>query len=183
MNTTSRQHAALATGSGIAWKRWLEILEPHRDLDHTDLAAKALEAIRSEGTSTNPQWWAQNASVAYEQHIGRRVVGQKCDGSFSAGVSKTFPGTMDDVLARITGAGAELTAFAGIPAEARPSTSATEKWRYWRVPLADGSRVTITIQTKASGDKSTAAVNHDKLGSESDIAPAKAWWREFLASA
>ncbi len=173
---------AIETGTGITWSRWLTILEPHAALDHTALADCALAAIRSEGSSQNPEWWAQNVTVAFEQHIGRRVVGQKCDGSFSAGVSKTLPGTMDDVLERIAAATKDANTFADTPTDGTPTTSATDKWRYWRVKLADGSRVTITIQTKPSGDKSVAAVNHDKLPSAQVIDERKAWWREFLAA-
>lgn len=179
---TSRPHQAIETGTGIIWSHWLTILEPHATLDHTALADRALAAIRSEGSSQNPEWWAQNVTVAFEQHIGRRVVGQKCDGSFSGGISKTLPGTMDDVLERITAATEDADTFANTPTSGAPTTSATDKWRYWRVKLADDSRVTITIQTKPGGDKSIAAVNHDKLPSAQVIDERKVWWREFLAA-
>lgn len=69
------EHRALETGSGIAWAEWLEILEPHKDLDHPAMAAKVLEHINARGASKSPEWWAQGVTVAYEQHIGRRGVG------------------------------------------------------------------------------------------------------------
>jgi hypothetical protein len=34
-------------------------------------------------------WWAQEITVEYEKHIGRRVLGQTQDGLFQIGVSKT----------------------------------------------------------------------------------------------
>lgn len=146
------------------------------------MAKEALELIVAEGTSQSPEWWAQGVTVAFEQHIGRRGVGERCDGSFSAGVSKTLPGSMDDVLAKVQRAASGLIEFAGVPSDGGPSTSATEKWRYWRVKLADGSKVTINIQEKPGGEKSIAAVNHDDLGSSEQIDGVKAWWRSFLSS-
>jgi hypothetical protein len=35
-------------------------------------------------------WWAQEITVEYEKHIGRRVLGQTQDGLFQIGVSKTI---------------------------------------------------------------------------------------------
>ncbi len=177
---TPSRTAALETGSGIAWSRWLELLGPHRELDHRALAQIALDHIRAEGSSRSPEWWAQGVTVAFEQHLGRRAVGERCDGSFSATVSRTLPGTMDEVLARIEAAARGREAFAGVPVEGPPTTSATDRWRYWRVRLADGSRVSINVQTKPSGDRSSVAVNHDGLPDREHVEECKQWWRAFL---
>ena len=37
-----------------------------------------------------PHWWAQEITVEYEKHTGRRVLGQTRDGLFQIGVSKTI---------------------------------------------------------------------------------------------
>lgn len=182
MTVPASRISSIESGTGIAWADWLTFFEPHRDLDHTAMAKHALEHILAEGSSSSPEWWAQGATVAYEQHIGRRGVGERCDGTFSATVSKTLPGTMDVILARLEAAGATRTEFAGIPVESAPTTSSTDKWRYWRVKLADGSRVSINVQTKPSGDRSTAAVNHDDLDSNERVAELKAWWKDYLGS-
>lgn len=76
----ARQKKSLETGSGISWDEWIQFLEPHRQLDHSAMAAVVLERILGEGASKSPEWWAQGVTVAYEQHIGRRQVGQRCDG-------------------------------------------------------------------------------------------------------
>ena len=55
---------ALETGSGIAWSEWLEFLEPHSKLDHTEMAKIVLEKISSKGKSKSPEWWAQAVTVA-----------------------------------------------------------------------------------------------------------------------
>ncbi|GAA1712526.1 hypothetical protein [Propioniferax innocua] len=173
------QTTALETGSGITWAEWLEILEPHKDLDHPAMAAKVLEHINARGASKSPEWWAQGVTVAYEQHIGRRGVGERCDGSFSVTVSKTMPSDMDATLAAVDAVAAGRDELAGIPLAGEPRTSATEKWRYWRADLADGSKITINIQNKTNG-KSVAAVNHDGLASNEHSDELKAWWRAFL---
>lgn len=46
------------------------------------------------------EWWAQGVTVAYEQIIGRRVVGQSCEGDFAASASRTVPGDPDSVRDR-----------------------------------------------------------------------------------
>lgn len=171
---------ALETGTGIAWNDWIAFFEPHRDLDHTALAALALDRILTQGRSRSPEWWAQGVTVAFEQHIGRRGVGERCDGSYSATVSRTLPGTMDEVLARMAASGDGREDFVGVPVESSPTTSATEKWRYWRVRLADGSKVSINIQTKPAGDKATVAVNHDGLDDPARVPQVKQWWKDWL---
>lgn len=177
-----RRIAAVETGTGIMWADWLDFFEPHRELDHTAMAKLALDYIRAEGNSRSPEWWAQGVTVAYEQHIGRRKVGEQCDGSFAINASKTLPGTMDEILGKLVAAGAGRDEFAGIPIASEPTTSATEKWRYWRVKLDDGSRVSINVQQKPTGNKSVAAVNHDGLDSDAGADALKAWWRDYLGS-
>lgn len=176
---------ALETGSGIAWSEWLTILEPHRDLSHPDMAKVALATIVERGTSKSPEWWAQGVTVAFEQHIGRRKVGERCDGSFSVTVSKTFTGDMDDVLQKWVDATAGLTELVGIPIVGDARVSLTEKWRYWRCKLADGSSVAVNIQTKTntsstSVKKSALAINHDKVPDADSVEPLQAAWRAFV---
>lgn len=52
---TGRQIKSIEKGSGISWNDWLKFLAPHKDLDHTNMAAKALEHIREAGNSTSPE--------------------------------------------------------------------------------------------------------------------------------
>lgn len=177
MTIDDARKKSIQTGSGIDWESWLAFFEPHKDLDHTALAQLALAHITTSGQSSSPEWWAQGVTVAYEQHIGRRGIGQRCDGSFSATVSKTLAGDMDEVLEALITVGARHTSFTGVPGE-NPRTSQTEKWRYWRVDLADESKVTINVSNKAPG-KAIAAVNHDNLA-DRDIAEIKAWWKDYL---
>lgn len=170
---------SIETGSGIAWDVWLGLLDPYKDLNHTEMANIALDEIRKVGASTSPEWWAQGVTVAYEQHIGRRQPGQTSAGDYSVTVSKTLEGDMTDVVARVVERLSGVDAFDGINLLRPGAVSETKKWRYWRCGLADGSTVSINIQTKPSGDTSSVAINHDKLRRASDVQRWRGFWKTF----
>lgn len=170
---------ALETGSGITWDEWVKLLAPYRDLDHTDMAKITLDKIHERGKSKSPEWWAQGVTVAYEQYIGRRKVGQQSDGKFSVTVSKTLPGDMDEALATWLSQVDGVQEFDGIELRGMPRVNRTEKWRYWRVTLDDDSTISVNIQTKPSGDKSTLSINHDKLAQESDVERWRTYWKSY----
>lgn len=198
-----RDRFGRATGRDAAgWVAWLDE-RGARELPHPDIATLAAAEIRAlrgpleDGAKTsNPDWWAQHVTVHYEQHIGRRAVGQRCDGDWSASASKTVPGDMtaarDAFAAHIDGVLADRGGLhpdadgLPVPADADPTISDTDTWRYWRVPLADGSRVTVNVQTKAPGKdgaiKSTVAVNHDSLADEATRDRSRTFWRETLGA-
>lgn len=161
-------HAArLENGTGTSLAEWTDRLDAAggRDLDHTAIARMLVERWEAE------EWWAQGVTVAYEQVIGRRVVGQSCDGDFSASASRTVPGTPTQVRdrwdafmtdARRDGLGLE-----------EPSLSDTATWRYWRAAVADGSRVSVNITAKDEG-RSTLGIEHKSLGT----ADARTAWKD-----
>lgn len=198
MSTTSPRPAnvdALVRATSIEWKDWTSRLDAAggAELAHPELAERALAEIRGQGGCSNPEWWAQTAAVAYEQHIGRRLPGQREDGSFDANASKTLPGSMDEALARVCEVFDEALAPATqekdddgrrLVLSGEPRTSATEKWRYWRADLADGTTVAVTINDKKVADgadpKATVAVGHRGLPSPDAAAEAKAAWKDLL---
>lgn len=173
---------SIETGSGIAWEEWLLVLEPYKEASHTEIARFALAFIEARGASASPGWWAQGVAVAYEQHIGRRKPGQTTDGSFNVTVSKTLPGDMDEVLRFWVAKMEGVRELNGSKILGEPRLSRTEKWRYWRCNLGDKSVVSVNIQTKASGDTSMIAVNHDKLPNEEAVEGAHLFWKQVLAS-
>lgn len=174
---------ALETGSGLAWSDWVAYLDAADAgrLDHTDLAKLVLARILEVGRSTSPEWWAQGVAIAYERHIGRREPGQTCDGSFSVTVSKTLPGDMDAVLRRWRARFDEVEEFDGVALRRGPASSSTERWRYWRCGLEDGSAISVNLQTKPAGDRTGLAVNHDRLGDAASVERWRAFWRSLLA--
>lgn len=161
-------HAArLENGTGTSLAEWTDRLDAAggRDLDHTAIARMLVERWEVE------EWWAQGVTVAYEQVIGRRVVGQSCDGDFSASASRTVPGTPTQVRDRWDAFMTEARRD-GLGLE-EPSLSDTDKWRYWRAAVADGSRVSVNITAKDEG-RSTLGIEHKGL----ETADARTAWKD-----
>ena len=74
-----------ATGRGKA--EWFEII---RSAGKAKASHKEIADFLKE-THDISYWWAQEITVEYEQHIGRRVLGQTQDGFYQIGVSRTVP--------------------------------------------------------------------------------------------
>lgn len=179
--STVRAHstAGIEQATGISWEDWVKTLDDAgaASLSHTKIAALSDQKMPEH--VSNSGWWAQGIAIAYEHHNGLRAPGQASDGKFSASASKTFGGDKDAAFHRWTEVVAGHKAFGQVPVEEEPSTSATEKWRYWRVKLVDGTRVSVTISDKPGG-KSTVAVQHSKLEAAEQIRGWKQVWKDLL---
>lgn len=162
-----------ATGRDwAAWKAHLDATGA-ADMSHAEIA----KTLRDEDV---PHWWSQMVTVGYERMIGRREVGQTCAGTFAANVSKTFAGDKDDALAAWQDVVAGRVDYAGAVTGEEPRVTQSDKWRYWRVDLDNGTRVTVHFSDKAGG-KSTIGVNHEKLVDADSVAEAKAFWKGLFA--
>jgi hypothetical protein len=166
--------AAIEKGTGKPWDEWVKFLDSINasELTHKEIATRVHE-------HGSPDWWAQTITVAYEQHIGRRVPGQDDKGEFSVSVSKTLDGTMDDALNAWTRLVKNQHEFDSIPITKPGEISKTNKWRYWRATLGDGTHVLVTTYEK-SPDKSNLTVTHEKLESAESVEHLRAYWKEFL---
>jgi hypothetical protein len=166
---------ALEKATGAIWQTWHERLESigARDLTHKEIASRLVSDYQV------PGWWAQSLAVRYEKVIGRRTTGQSNDGSFSTSVSKTIDGSMDDVLGWWLQKVESLADFNQV-AIVTSSVTETEKWRNYRVALADGSRVVVGIYAKTP-TKAGFGLQHEKLAS-AEIAEAwRVYWKTLLA--
>lgn len=175
MVTQSTSDEAVYKATGKLYDEWYSILEQKKasKLSHKEIAALLVEEYDVSF------WWAQTITVEYERLIGRREVGQSCEGDFQAGASKTLVGTMDNVYDRWLSFVAEIDELNGVPISEEPSLSKTEKWRYWRVKLADNSKANIHIHRKAAG-KVQIAVNHEQLNDADAVAGWKLFWRAYF---
>lgn len=158
------------SATGRSWEEWVAFLDSigARQLSHAEIARRILDTGLASG------WWSQSITVAYEQHIGRRAPGQDRGGAYSASATKTCAGSLDEVLARWVDFMKDREELGGIAVGRGPDTSVTEKWRYWRCGLEDGSRVNVTIGEKAPG-KVLLAVQHERLETADHVE----YWREF----
>ena len=78
-----------ATGSAKA--QWYEII---RGAGKAEASHKEIADFLHQAHEVS-RWWAQEITVEYEKHIGRRVLGQTQDGAFQIGVSKTIGASAD----------------------------------------------------------------------------------------
>ncbi len=171
--SVSEESVQKATGrSWVAWFAFLNNIEAEK-LPHKEIAATLYEQAGVSG------WWAQSITVAYERMIGRREVGQSCVGGFRTSAGKTFSGTMDKVLIDWQEFVKGIDRFNEVPFNNLPQTSETEKWRYWRVGLRDGSLLSVNINQKST-DKVLLAVNHEKLADAQSVKDWKEYWKSFL---
>ena len=172
---TTVSNDGVTNSTGKSWKEWFTLLKKIKaeDLSHKEIAGKLSEEYDVSG------WWAQSITVEFERSIGRREIGQTCDGDFQAGATKMLAGSLDDALKVWQKNVRDRTDFDGVKLENKPSISKTEKWRYWRVSLADGSKVVIVISQKGD-NRAQLAVNHEKLPDKAAVDRWKYYWRSFL---
>jgi hypothetical protein len=180
MEATTTSDEAVQEATGRTWKQWRAELDAMgaSDLSHKEIARRLQEDPKVSG------WWAQTITVEFERAIGRREVGQSCTGSFQTQASKTVLGGMDEVLARWQALVEGRAEFDGVPIDGEPSVSETDNWRYWRVSLADGTKINVDISEKKSSanqdKKSRIAARHEKLPDSDSVARWKAYWKEFI---
>lgn len=169
--------AAFAEKTGRSWEGWLEFLDAvgARELSHKEIARKIVETGEASG------WWAQGITVAYEQHIGRRQPGQRSDGRHEVSVSRSVAGTLDEAMAAWATAAQGLGDADGVAFAGEPDVSASDKWRYWRRPRADGTRLSVTVGEK-SGGKATITVTHEKLDGPEEIERWRGYWKAVLGT-
>jgi hypothetical protein len=137
-----------------SWDEWLRFMDGigAADLDHKAIALRVYPEL--EGTIEQPGWWAQSVTVAYEQYIGRRVPGQRPDGTFQTSVSRSTPFGMAELMDRWQEFAAGDDAVQGIVVPGAPRVSGTEKRLTWRTKASDGSSVVVISEPKKNGTAS-----------------------------
>lgn len=171
---------AVERATNRSWEDWVAFLDASgaRDLDHHEIAVKAFHEL--EGKIDNHAWWAQSVAVAYEQFIGRRIPGQRPDGTFQTSVSKSTSLGMTELMQQWESFAAEdADVQAIVPGE--PKVSGTERRITWRAKAADGSSVIITSEPKKDG--LTASIVATQLGLPSPEAnqQAREQWASIIA--
>jgi hypothetical protein len=153
---TNHRIEQVERATGRTWDAWLELLGScgAEHLDHGAIAARVTAEL--EGTTPSAAWWAQSVTVAYEQHIGRRLPGQRSDGTFQTSVSRATPWDMADLMAA-------WTRFAVEDDEVRscivgePRVSGTERRITWRARSREGWPVAVTSEPRRGTTASLVA--------------------------
>lgn len=176
--TTNSRIQAVERATKRSWDEWLAYMAriDAKSLSHHEIATHLLQEL--EGQTDNNGWWAQATTNAYEQYIGRRVPGQRPDGTFQMSVSKSTPlgmqALMDQWVAFAEGDDAVRSLAAG---EVR--VSGTDKRITWRTKAHDGSDIRVTSEPKKDGTASIIAVQMGLETLERNEA-AKATWAAIL---
>lgn len=176
--TTQPRTEPIERGTDRTWDAWLEFMRGigAERLDHHEIATKVLDELA--GVVDNPGWWAQAVTVTYEQYMGRRIPGQRPDGTFQMSVSKSTNLTMDELMEAWTDfAAADQEVLDLISTD--PRVSGTEKRRTWRTKAHDGSSVVVTSEPKKNG---TASIIATQMGIDSneENTEAKSTWSSIL---
>lgn len=132
------------------WDEWLAFMDSinAKELSHHEIATKVLEELM--GQIDSPAWWAQGITVAYEQAIGRRLPGQRSDGTFQTSVSRATTLGMQDLMTRWEAfAAADPEVLGLVAGDVR--VSGTENRISWRAKAADGSAIVVISEPKTKG--------------------------------
>ena len=140
--------------TGRTWGRWLAFMESigAADLDHKAIALRVYEEL-GDGFEQRG-WWTQSVTVAYEQHIGRRVPGQRPDGTFQTSVSRSTSLAMTELMERWRAFADGDAAVQEVVGGADLKVSGTDRRITWRTRAPDGSVVVVTSEPKRNGTAS-----------------------------
>ncbi|MGO1397719.1 MAG: hypothetical protein ACTHVY_04955 [Brevibacterium yomogidense] len=116
-------------------------------LTHAELA-RTVEPLFTDRVD-NAGWWAQGATVVYEQSIGRRVAGQSSAGDFQVAASRTLPGAGGELRARAVAEVLAAEHLAGLSVGSGGRESDTPKRLYWRTGLGGGAKLAVSVEPKA----------------------------------
>ncbi|MDW7739029.1 MAG: hypothetical protein SCJ97_03080 [Bacillota bacterium] len=174
-SSQSISNEAVIEATGRSWDDWLARLKEIKaeNLTHKDIV-KILETEYKVDS-----WWAQTITVEFERITGRRKVGQTGAGYFQVSASRTLTGSMDQVFGQWLSFIDGIKKFNNLSMIGNPRISETEKWRYWRVNLSDGSQLAVSVNNKAKG-KSLLTVTHSKLPDEESSETWKKYWKDFI---
>jgi hypothetical protein len=157
------------------WDEWLQFMDAQnaQSLDHQQIALKVYEEL--EGTIDRLGWWTQAVTVAYEQYIGRRVPGQRPDGTFQMSVSKSTSLGMADLMEKWTDFAADDESVQEIVAVGEVRISGTDRRITWRGKAHDGSSVIVTSEPNKKGTASIVAAQLGLATLESNDEARRRW--------
>lgn len=164
---------AVRKATGKDWAEWREIIDTWGGAKkaHPDIAKFLTEEHCVDG------WWAQGITVGYERMIGRRVVGQRNDGTFSASASKTVNASAEEVHSALVDDGKRSQWLEDGVVEFR-TASAPKSARF--DDLEAGTIIAFFLTPKGD-EKCSVQVQGEKLASKEAADAWKAAWKPRLA--
>ncbi|GAA1763472.1 DUF4287 domain-containing protein [Agromyces humatus] len=120
-------------------------------------------------------WWSQNVTVAYEQARGIRRPGQRQDGTYEAGVTRTVALEKTEALRALA---AVVTDELGVEPLALNLTAANPTARF---PL-DGGEFVLASSSDRPGGRASIGLVWGGMPDDARLVDVKARMREWLAS-
>jgi hypothetical protein len=177
--TKSVDYAALAGMSdekikaktGCTWDRWVYALDRKgaEKMVHRDIVALVNEKYKIDG------WWSQTVTVGYERIKGLRARGQRRDGSYEAGKSRTFNVPVTALFDAWADASVRRRWLNGKSVKVRTATAP----KSMRLGWSDGSIIAVGFMAKGK-TKSSVALAHTKLPDRETASRLKEYWSERL---
>jgi hypothetical protein len=161
----------MRTQTGHSWAEWVRLLDAAgaATMTHTQIARLVQKDHRV------PGWWSQAVTVGYERLKGRRDVGQRANGAFEAGKSKTFTAPVATVFEAWADDHTRARWLDGIETTIRTAT----RPKSLRLQWPDGTIVAAWFERK-SPDRCVVSVAHTKLPSRAVMEKMKTEWGRRL---
>ncbi|CAN5284392.1 hypothetical protein BH23BAC3_BH23BAC3_23260 [soil metagenome] len=161
---------AVKEKTGRDWTEWCKNLDDRGadDLPHNEIA-KMVNTMHEGGG-----WWSQTVTVGYERMRGKRVTGQKSDGTFSANAGKTLP-VNASVAHSYFVEPEKRRQWLNEPIEIRKTTVPKSV----RITWPDDTSVEVWISKKGNS-KCSVNVEHKKLADEESVQDLKTYWKAAL---
>lgn len=163
--------ATIKEKTGCTWERWVFALDRlgADKLSHGEIAELVNKKYKIDG------WWSQTVTVGYERIKGLRARGQRLDGSFEAGKSRTFNVPVTTLFDAWADANLRKRWLNGAKVTVRTATAPKSMRLGW------SDRTIIAVWFTAKGkSKSTVTVAHTKLPDGATAIRLKAYWSERL---
>jgi uncharacterized protein YndB with AHSA1/START domain len=167
-----RSDAIMKERTGCTWERWVKALDREKAYTwpHRAIATHVREKYKI------PGWWAQSVTVGYERIKGLREVGQRRNGLFEAGKSKTFPVPVAQLYDAFSEARMRRRWLPDVDLTVR--TAIREK--SMRITWPDRTSVEVGFMSRGDG-KSQVSLVHTKLPDRAAVTEKKEYWAQRLA--
>jgi hypothetical protein len=162
---------SIAAKTGRTWQEWVRVLDAD---DAAAMAHRDIAALVHEKHGVG-DWWAQTVTVGYERIKGLRARGQRRDGAYEAGKSRTFNVPVKTLFAAWADTAKRRRWLAGVDVGVRTATPPKSIRLQW----PDGTIVVVGFTSKGDA-KSVVGVVHTKLRDKTASDEAKRFWTDRL---
>lgn len=159
--------------TGRTWEQWTQLLdrEGAGEMKHSEIARLVNTRYRIDG------WWSQSVTVGYERIKGLRVKGQRRDGTYEVGKSRTFSVPVTTLFDAWAMPSARKRWLDGATVRVRTANAP----KTMRLGWADGTIVVVGFIAKGKA-KSTVSLAHTRVPDKATANSLRKYWSERLSA-